>query len=180
MSSDDAITMVAYVATYATVEAAEADFELLKEIDQQFDIVDGYDSAVVSRDADGKVHINKTHETPTQAGAVFGGGLGLATGLVAALFPAVALTGGLVLGTTAGGAALGAVAGHVSGGLDRGDLKEFGEQLDQGTAAVIYVGAQNTSERVEEILSKAESVNAKAVKADRAAAVQEAEAAQSS
>ncbi len=56
-----------------------------------------YDAAVVDRKADGGVKIVKKHETPTRVGGVLGGGFGLATGLVIALFPAAAGGGGLLL-----------------------------------------------------------------------------------
>jgi hypothetical protein len=74
-------------------------------------MIDGYDAAVIERREDGKVKIVKKHETPTRVGGVLGGGVGLATGLVVALFPFAAVGGGLLAGTTAGGAILGAVAG---------------------------------------------------------------------
>ena len=66
---------------------------------------------------------------------MLGGGVGLATGLVIALFPAAAIGGGLLAGTTAGGAVLGAVAGHAAAGMSRDDLKELGEELDAGKPA---------------------------------------------
>ncbi len=69
-----------------------------------------------------------------------GGGVGLATGLVVALFPFAAIGGGLLPGTTAGGAVLGAVSGHASAGMSRNDLKELGEQLDAGAAGLVVVG----------------------------------------
>ena len=45
---------------------------------------------------------------------MLGGGVGLATGLVIALFPAAAIGGGLLLGATGTGALLGALAGHAA------------------------------------------------------------------
>ena len=87
-----------------------------------------------SAKAGGKVKIVKKHETarPGSAGCS-DGGVGLATGLVIALFPAAAIGGGLLLATGGGGAVLGAVAGHAAAGMSRGDLKELGEQLDKGS-----------------------------------------------
>ena len=52
---------------------------------------------------DGKVKIVRKHETPTRVGGVLGGGVGLATGLVVALFPFAAIGGGLLAATAAGG-----------------------------------------------------------------------------
>src|SRR6516164_9113681 len=98
-------TFIAYVGIYNNPADADADYELVKDLH------------------------TKEHETPTRVGGVLGGGVGLATGLVVALFPFAAIGGGLLLATTAGGAVLGAVAGHAAGGMSRHDLKELGEHL---------------------------------------------------
>src|SRR3954451_14032720 len=45
-------------------------------------LIDAYDAAMVERRDDGKTKIVKNHETPTRAGGVLGGEMGLATGLV--------------------------------------------------------------------------------------------------
>lgn len=54
-------------------------------------MLDAYDAAVIEKRDNGKVRITKKHETPTRAGGVMGGGVGLATGLVVALFPGAAI-----------------------------------------------------------------------------------------
>jgi uncharacterized membrane protein len=95
--------------------------------------------------------------------------VGLATGLVVALFPFAAIGSGLVLGTTAGGAILGAVAGHAAAGMSRHDLKELGEQLDEGTAALIVVGAQDTGARIEEAMKRAAKLQKKELQVDQEA-----------
>src|SRR5215216_831520 len=102
-------TLVVCVGVYDRVEDAEADYQLVKELHTEADLIDGYDAAVLERRS-GKTRIVKKHETPTRVGGVLGGGMGLATGLVVALFPFAAVGGGLLAGTTAGGAILGAVA----------------------------------------------------------------------
>ena len=103
-------TLLAFVAVYNSVDDAEADYQLVKDLHTEADLIDAYDAAVVERRG-GKTKIVKKHETPTRAGGVLGGGVGLATGLVVALFPFAAIGGGLLAGTTGGGAILGAVAG---------------------------------------------------------------------
>src|SRR6187455_1768903 len=130
-------TLIAFVGVYDDVEDAQADYRLVHDLHTEAGLIDGYDAAVIERKDDGKVKIAKKHETPTRAGGVAGGGLGLAAGLVIALFPAAAIGTGLLAGTTAGGAALGAWAGHAAAGMSRHDLKELGEQLDDGQAALI-------------------------------------------
>ena len=84
---------VAYVGVYSDVAHAEADYELIKDLHTQAGLLDAYDAAVLERRADGKVKIVKQHETPTRVGGVLGGGVGLATGLVVALFPFAAIGG---------------------------------------------------------------------------------------
>ena len=119
-------TFIVFVGVYADVEAAEADYELVKDLHTKAGLIDAYDAAVIQRRADGKVKIARKHETPTRVGGVLGGGVGLATGLVVALFPFAAIGGGLLAATAAGGTVLGAVAGHAAAGMSRDDLKELG------------------------------------------------------
>jgi uncharacterized membrane protein len=49
---------------------AEADYDVLKEL-HSGGVVGTYDAAVITKDADGKVHVSK-HEKPTQHGACSG------------------------------------------------------------------------------------------------------------
>jgi uncharacterized membrane protein len=97
---------------------------------------------------------------------VLGGGMGLATGFVVALFPFAAVGGGLLAGTTAGGAILGAVAGHAAAGMSRHDLKELGEQLDTGTAGLVVVAVSDMGAKVEKAMRRAEKVQQKELEAD--------------
>ncbi len=100
-------TFFAYCGVYSNVEGALDDYEAVHRLHTEAGLIDAYDAAVIERKQSGKVKIVKKHETPTRVGGVLGGGAGLATGLVIALFPAAAIGGGLLLGTTAGGALLG-------------------------------------------------------------------------
>jgi uncharacterized membrane protein len=112
-------TFIAHVGVYDNVSDADGDYQLVKDLHTKARLIDSYDAAVVERRADGKVKITKKHETPTWVGGVLGGGVGLATGLVVALFPFAAIGAGLLVATTAGGAVLGAVAGHAAAGMSR-------------------------------------------------------------
>jgi uncharacterized membrane protein len=161
-------TFIAYVGVYDNVSDADADYALVKELHTKENLIDSYDAAVIQRRADGKVKITKKHETPTRAGGVLGGGVGLATGLVVALFPFAAIGGGLLLATTAGGAVLGAVAGHAAAGMSRHDLKELGEHLDAGQAGLVVVGVSDMGAKIERAMKKAKKVEAKELKADTA------------
>ena len=161
-------TFLAYVGVYPGVDDAEADYELVKDLHTEAGLIDAYDAAVIERRADGKVRITKKHETPTRVGGVLGGGVGLATGLVVALFPFAAVGAGLLAATTAGGAVLGAVAGHAAAGLSRADLKELGEHLDAGQAGLVVVGVSDMGSKIERAMRRAEKLEAKQLRADTA------------
>jgi uncharacterized membrane protein len=161
-------TFMAYVGVYEDVDAAEADYEVIKDLHTEAGLIDAYDAAVIARRDDGKVKITKKHETPTRVGGVLGGGIGLATGLVVAIFPFAAIGGGLLAATTGGGAILGAVAGHASAGMSRKDLKELGEQLDEGQAGLVVVAVSDMGAKVEAAMKKAEKLEKKELKADNA------------
>ena len=162
-------TFTVFAGVYPDLESAEADYELVQELHRTEGLMDGYDAAVIHRRADGKVKITKKHETPTRVGGVLGGGLGLATGLVVALFPFAAIGGGLLVGSTAGGALLGALAGHAAAGMSRADLKDLGESLDAGEAGLVVVGVTDMARRIEEAMRRAEKLEEKQLKADEKA-----------
>ena len=159
-------TFMAYVGVYPSVEQAEADYQLVKDLHTQAGMMDAYDAAVIEKRADGKVRITKKHETPTRVGGVLGGGVGLATGLVLALFPFAAIGGGLLAATTAGGAVLGAVSGHAAAGMSRNDLKELGEYLDEGEAGLVVVGVEEMEDDIKRSMDRAEKVETRELKAD--------------
>jgi uncharacterized membrane protein len=159
-------TFIAFIGVYDDKNAAVADYEAVKDLHTELGLIDAYDAAVIERRDDGKVKIVKKHETPTRVGGVLGGGVGLATGLVIALFPAAAVGAGLLAATTGGGAVLGAVAGHAAAGMSRHDLKEFGEQLDAGSAGLVVVGATDLESKIEGAMKQAEKREKKALKAD--------------
>jgi uncharacterized membrane protein len=160
-------TFFAYYGTYSDVDDALEDYKLVHALHTEAGLIDAYDAAVVERKENGKVKIVKKHETPTRVGGVLGGGVGLATGLVIALFPAAAIGGGLLLTTTAGGALLGSIAGHAAAGMSRGDLKEMGEALDAGQAGLVVVAVSDMQAKVESAMKHAKKVEAKELKADQ-------------
>jgi uncharacterized membrane protein len=172
-------TFIAFVGVYDNVSDADADYALVKDLHTKENLIDSYDAAVIERRADGKVKITKKHETPTRVGGVLGGGVGLATGLVVALFPFAAIGGGLIALTTAGGAVLGAVAGHAAAGMSRHDLKELGEHLDAGQAGLVVVGVSDMGAKIERAMKKAKKVEAKQLKADTAEIEADAKSAES-
>jgi uncharacterized membrane protein len=171
-------TFVAYVGVYDNAVGADADYEAVKDLHAKAGLIDAYDAAVIERRADGKVKITKKHETPTRVGGVLGGGAGLATGLVVALFPFAAVGGGLLAVATGGGAVLGAVAGHAAAGMSRKDLKELGEHLDVGQAGLVVVAVSDTGADIERAMKQARKIEARQLKADSAAIEADAKSAQ--
>jgi len=159
-------TLLAYVGVYDRLADAEADYQLVKDLHREAGLIDAYDAAVIERREGGKTKIVAKHETPTRVGGVLGGGMGLATGLVVALFPFAAVGGGLLVGTTAGGAILGAVAGHAAAGMSRDDLKELGAHLDAGQAGLVVVAVSDMGAKVEAAMKRAEKIQQKEIKAD--------------
>jgi uncharacterized membrane protein len=146
-------TFDVFVGVYRDLDSAEADYDLVHELHTKERLMDAYDAAVIHRRDDGKVKITKKHETPTRVGGVLGGGAGLATGLVIALFPFAAIGGGLLVATTAAG-------------MSRQDLKELGESLDAGEAGLIVVGVTDMAARIEQAMRRAEKLEKKQLKAD--------------
>jgi len=159
-------TFMVFVGVYPDVESAEADYDLVKDLHRKEGLIDAYDAAVIERRDNGKVKIAKKHETPTRVGGVLGGGVGLATGLVVALFPFAAIGGGLLAATAGGGAVLGSLAGHAAGGMSRDDLKELGEHLDAGQAGLVVVAVADMGAKVEREMRRAEKLEKKELKAD--------------
>jgi uncharacterized membrane protein len=165
-------TFIIFAARYDTLGAAEADYHAVREFYAASGLIDTYDAAVITRDADGKVRIVAKHEQPTRTGAWRGLGIGLAGGALVALFPAVGLGAGLLLGSVSG-AGIGALAGHVTAGLRRADLKDLGELLDEGQSGLVVVAASDLEGRVEQIIRHAGRVTKKPLKADEQALAEE-------
>jgi uncharacterized membrane protein len=160
-------TLFVYCGVYGEVADALEDYDLIKDLHTEANLIDAYDAAVIERDRKGKVKIVKKHETPTRVGGVLGGGVGLATGLVIVLFPAAAIGGGLLLGTTGAGALLGALAGHAAAGMSRGDLKDLGESLDEGEAGLVVVAVSDMEAKVRSAMKRAQKIEEKKLKADQ-------------
>jgi uncharacterized membrane protein len=159
-------TYMVYGGVYSDVATAEADYQAVKDLYYGTDLIDTFDAAVIGKKPNGKVKIYKKHEQPTRHGGWTGAGWGLATGVAIALFPAAAIGTGLLAGTTAVGAGVGAIAGHVSGGMSRSDLKELGDELDVGQAALIVAAASDMESKVAAALTQADKVVKKQVQVD--------------
>ena len=75
--------------------------------------------------------------------------------LVGILFPPS------IIATAAVGAAVGGVSGHLWRGMSRADVKEFGDMIDDGQAALVIVGESTIAEAVNRAGLKAKKQVAK-------------------
>jgi uncharacterized membrane protein len=138
-----------YVGTYPDVTQARDDYQIIKDL-HAAGAVGTYDAAVVTKD-NGKVHVNKD-EMATRHGAWGGAAVGAAVGI---LFPPS------IIGTALVGAAVGGVGGHLWRGMSRSDVKEFGEVIDDGQAALVVVGESQLEQAVSKAAVRAEKHVAK-------------------
>jgi uncharacterized membrane protein len=139
-----------FISTYPDKASAEADYQVVKDL-HSAGVVGTYDAAVVTKDDDGKVHENKD-EMPTRHGAWGGAAVGAAIGI---LFPPA------IIGAAAVGAAVGGVGAHLWRGMSRSDVKELGDVIDDGQAALLVVGESKVQEAVQKAVTRAEKQVAK-------------------
>ena len=142
--------MFLYIGTYPSEDAARADYEVVKDL-HALDAVGTYDAAVVTKDASGKVHVNKD-EMATRHGGWGGAAAGAVVGI---LFPPS------LLGAAVVGGAVGAASGHLWRGISRSEVKELGEVIDAGQAALLVVGASTIEKALDKATLKAEKHVAK-------------------
>jgi uncharacterized membrane protein len=138
-------TTFIYVATYPDEMAARADYQAVRQL-HSAGLVGGYDAAVVTKDARGKVHENKD-ETATRHGAWWGIAAGAAVGV---LFPPS------ILASAAAGGVIGGVSGHLAKGMSRSRAKELGELIDPGQAGLIVVGEAKVEQAIQQAVTRAE------------------------
>jgi uncharacterized membrane protein len=134
-----------FIGTYPDEASARDDYHVVKEL-HAAGAVGTYDAAVVTKDERGKVHVNKD-EMATRHGAWGGAAAGAVIGI---LFPPA------IIGTALVGAAVGAVSGHLWRGMSRADVKEFGDIIDDGQAALVVVGESTLQDALEKAELKAE------------------------
>ena len=150
MAKPDAVFV--FIGTYPSEVAARYDYEIVKDL-HAVGAVGTYDASVVTKDEKGKVHVNKD-ETSTRHGAWGGAAAGAVVGL---LFPPA------IIGSALVGAAAGGVGGHLYKGMSRSDVKEFGEVIDAGEAALLVVGESTIQDAIEKAELKAEKDIAKVI-----------------
>jgi len=143
MAKPDAVFI--YIGTYPSEAAARDDYGVVKDL-HAAGAVGTYDAAVVTKDDAGKVHVNKD-EMATRHGGWGGAAVGAVVGI---LFPPSLIAGAAV------GAAAGGIGGHVWRGMSRSDVKELGDVIDDGQAALVIVGESKVEQAVEKAGLRAE------------------------
>lgn len=143
MSTNDAY--VAFVASYAKYDDAQAAFLKLREDRKMFLHLT---AATVRKDDHGRLHLHQRTKQGKE-GAVYGA-IGAAVGAVIfapiglAVIPAIAVAS-VGLGTI----------GHFTGGLSRKELKKLGDLLEDGEGAVIAVTTSEFADQVDTTLAGA-------------------------
>jgi uncharacterized membrane protein len=148
MAKDD--PMFLFIGTYPSEAAARADYDVVKDL-HAAEAVGTYDAAVITKDSSGKVHVNKD-EMATRHGGWGGAAAGAVVGM---LFPPA------IIGSALVGGAIGAASGHLWRGISRSDVKELGELIDAGQAALLVVGASTLEQALDKAALKAEKQVAK-------------------
>jgi uncharacterized membrane protein len=144
-----------YVATYPNEIAAQDDYQIIKGLHEQ-GMVGSYDAAVVTKDANGKVHANKD-ETATRHGAWGGVAAGAALGLI---FPPS------ILASAAVGGVVGGVSGHLAKGMSRSSVKELGDFIDPGHAGLVVIGETKIMGEIQDSVTQAEKETAEELGVD--------------
>jgi len=155
-----------YAAVYDNIPDAESDYDAVFDL-HAAGAIGTFDAAVIEKEDD-KVHVHK-REKPTQHGAWTGIGVGAVVGI---LFPP-SIIGSAIVGGAAGG-----VVGHLWRGMSRSDLKDLGEALDEGSAALVVMGESKIDEQIEKAVTHAQKVVQKQLNADAAEVKKEIETAE--
>ena len=153
MSGSDSTFIL--VATYPDEAAAREDYQVVKDA-HAAGLVGSYDAAVVTKDANGKVHENKD-ETATRHGAWWGVAAGAAIGVI---FPPA------VLGAAAVGGLAGGVTGHLSKGMSRSQAKQLGDFINPGQAGLVVVGESKVEDAIKSAVTRAEKQTAQELGVD--------------
>ena len=144
-----------FIGAYDDVDDAALDYKAVKELYSR-GVIDTYDAAVVEKDLDGTVRVSK-REKPTQKAAWTGAVVGAVVGV---LFPPA------IIPMVAAGGITGGLIGHIYAGISRGDLKDLGETLDDGTAALIVIGKTSLADKLAKATANASKTIEKRLNVD--------------
>ena len=95
---------------------------------------------MITKDDKGKVHVNKDED----------GGRATPAGAAQPLVLSSASSSHRpIIGSALVGGAIGGISGHLWRGISRSDVKELGELIDEGEAALLVVGATTLQEAID-------------------------------
>jgi uncharacterized membrane protein len=149
MTSESDRPVDLYIAAYSDPDAAQADWDAIKELAREKTIkVDGL--VLVSRGMDGKIDVKDDAHTVGH-GAAWGAGAGLLIGLI---FPPAFLMSGLV------GAGIGAGVGGLVSHAEKSEIKdEVEEDVPAGSSAIVALFEERWAADIEKALPKADKVS---------------------
>lgn len=144
------------VIVYPSEAKAEEVRQRLLSMQKEY-LIELEDAVIAVRDKDGRVRLNQLIN-PTAMGALTGSWWGLLIGAIF-LMPAMGLVAGpagLALGAVSG-AAIGAASGAIGGaltdlGIDDKFMKDLGQSLEPGGAALFLLVRKMTTEKVLEAI----------------------------
>lgn len=154
MADDNPI--IAYAGSYASEDDARLDFDGIKDA-HAAGLIGKYQSALFTKQADGKVKVINTDSTTRTSGAKWGALTGAVVGL---LFPP-SLIAGLIWG---GG--VGALVGNLAKGWGHADIKDLGEALDAGQSGVVLIAEATPDVAADRLLKNATKVVDKEIEDD--------------
>ena len=131
-------------AVYPDREHAKVTFDMLHDMHRATTIT-LVDSAMITKNDEGKIKIEETTELTTRKGAKRGA---IITGVLGVIYPPSLLGSALV------GGAIGAVAGRLRDtGIKNPQLKEIADRLEPGKAAVIALAEESSTVKVQQALA---------------------------
>jgi uncharacterized membrane protein len=151
-----------FVGTYQSEDDAREDYDVVKALHEE-GLIGTYDIAIVAKDDQGKVHVKK-REKPTERGVWTGAVVGALVGI---LFPPSIIATGVIGGVTGG------LIGHFWRGMSRADVKDLGELIDEGQAALVVVGESKLEEYLDRAFARSQRRMSKQVRADAKAVQKE-------
>ena len=130
-------------AVFADRERGKVVLSTLEDM-HRFDTIDLIDAALVTKDAEGKLHVEETAELTTRKGARRGA---LVTGVFGLIFPPSLIASVIV------GGGIGALAGKLRDtGIKKDEMLEIATRLDTGKTAVIAMAGAESVAAIENAL----------------------------
>jgi uncharacterized membrane protein len=130
-------------AVYPDQEHAQVILEMLERMHRALTI-SLVDSALVTKDDQGKLHVQETKELTTKKGARRGA---IIMGSLAVLFPPT------IIASAIAGGAIGAIAGKLrDSGIKNKQLHELAERLEPGKAIVVALAEDDSLAKVQSAL----------------------------